>query len=37
MKELGVKVIPYQNSNEILKFAKFDLDNLVDDFKLVTN
>ncbi|PSU79672.1 DUF3037 domain-containing protein [Photobacterium phosphoreum] len=37
MKELGVKVIPYQNSNEILKFAEFDLDDLVDDFELVTN
>lgn len=36
MKELGVKVLPYKNKSEILKFAEFDLDNLVDDFQLVS-
>ncbi|MGR6863419.1 DUF3037 domain-containing protein [Aliivibrio salmonicida] len=37
MKELGVKVLPYKNSIEILKFAEFNLDDSVDDFKLVTS
>ncbi|CDT63836.1 conserved hypothetical protein [Vibrio coralliirubri] len=34
MNDLGVKVIPYRDKNKILDFAEFDLDSLVDDFKL---
>lgn len=37
MKELGVKVLPYKNKQDILKFAEFNVEHMVDDFQLVTN
>jgi len=34
MNDLGVKVIPFENTNNIMEFAQFDVDGMVGDYKL---